>query len=458
MTEGQCRKITQNITEGIGCQAYRKNGDSALVSADEISPSALESCLSRAIALCPDNRSNREVSADELFSASPVTEQKVIPVAQGFDSLTPAQIRETLLTFHRELLSLAPEISHTTSLMVIHDEWQILRSDGSDVYFTMPRSLFRHEISHWAEGKNYTLDTVVVGSDFSIVTEKKQLDIIRARVRDRLERLRELVKAPHVAHGSYPILLDAHLTGGLVHEAFGHATESDSVFRGTIFSEKGLFRKGLRLGPESISITEGPVEYDWGFQPFSANGFPRKTVRLVKNGILHQALADHFTAAPVGAAPTGAERAESFSHAPIPRMSNIRLEIADTVPLDCDFEDVSAQQLYDFMLENRLAVPEREYLFLSGYKGGQVNSTSGDFVFNSSLIYRFLNGKAVLHKPAIFSGNILAVLNSIRLGIGRLHVRRSGMCGKNGQKVPTSGGGPLFTLIDPHPDIRIGGK
>ncbi len=458
MTQGQCQKISQHITEGMGCQIFRRNGDTALVSAEEISPASLQNCLQKAIALCPESRNQRKLTAEKLFSAPALTDRKILPVSHGFDTVSPAQAKEALLAFHRELMNLDTEISCSTSLTVIHEQWRILRSDGSDVHFTMPRSLFRHEMSLWAEGKNCTLHTGFVGNDFSILKEKDIQEMIRTRVKDRLVRLRELVHAPQIPHGSYPILLDAHLTGGLVHEAFGHAAESDSVFRGSILSENGRFRTGLRLGRENLSITESPVEYDWGFQPFSANGFPRENVILVKNGILHQALADHFTADPIGVIPTGAERAESFSHAPIPRMSNIRLEIADAVPWDCDFEDVSAQELYDFLLVNRIADPDREYLFLSGYRGGQVNSTSGDFVFNCSLMYRFAHGKAVLHKPAIFSGNIFAVLQSVRRGIGRLHVRRSGMCGKSGQKVPTSGGGPLFTLIDSHPDIRIGGK
>jgi len=310
----------------------------------------------------------------------------------------------------------------------------------------------------WSGGRNFTLPTVRVGNDCRAILDEQEKETIRRRAKARMPLLEALTTAPSVPHGSYRILIDAHLTGGLVHEAFGHAAESDAVYRGSILSDKGCFRRGMRVGPEKISIVDGPLDYDWGDQPFSADGFPRRTVTIVERGVLKEALADAFTARPIGAEPAGAERVQGYAFVPIPRMSNIRLEIEDCLPWECDFEDLSAQQLYHFLLQNHVVEPAEEVLFLSGYRGGQVNSTSGDFVFNCSLMFRLKNGQATLCAPTIFSGNIFAVLDSIRLGIGRRHLNRSGMCGKQGQKVPTSGGGPLFTLIDPHPDIRIGGR
>lgn len=458
MVDGREDTLSRQSIEGMGVQVYTRGGQSALVSADEVNESTLEGCIQQAIALCKDDGESRILHASGLWSTQPDQGERTISTEYDIESMSPETARQALLEIHQELKQISPDTPCRTSFLISEDEWRILRTDGTDVHFTVPRSLFRHEISCWQDGKNTTLSITWVGHDYSTIIYRDIREKLFHRSFALNGHLQHLMTAQPVDHGSYPLIIDAHLMGGLVHEAFGHAAEGDLVFKGSILSRDNKLNTGQRMGPETISIVDGPVDLDWGDQPFSANGFLRQTVRIVNQGLLCNALTDIFIAEPIGAFPTGAERVEDYRKPPIPRMSNIRLEMPIELPLVADLEDISARELYDLLLLHNIAEPSKKYLFLSGYRGGQVNSTSGDFVFQCAMIFVFWNGQVHLHPPAIFSGNIMAILNAIQMGFGRQHIRRSGMCGKRGQKVPTSGGGPFFTLIGQDPTIRIGGR
>jgi TldD protein len=258
--------------------------------------------------------------------------------------------------------------------------------------------------------------------------------------------------------GHYNIILDAGMAKGLAHEAFGHACESDRVIEGSALTRDRRYLVGEKVAAPGVSIVDFPMDGDWADQPFSSNGFVRKTVDIVKDGILTSALADIFSGPPMGITPTGSERLERFDHIPLPRMSNTRLEVADAVPWEREYGLVEAEELYDFLLERRLVDASETWLFLEGYRGGQVNSVTGDYVFNCSAIHRLEKGRVTTHPPAVFSGQVLETLASLRAAVGPLELQRMGMCGKDGQSVPSSGGGHLFTLFNACNGVTIGGN
>jgi TldD protein len=155
---------------------------------------------------------------------------------------------------------------------------------------------------------------------------------------------------------------------------------------------------------------------------------------------------------------TGAERAESYRHAPVPRMSNIRIEVEGALPAPGTFEDHGAEQVRDLLAGAGVFRRHPRVVFLSGYSGGQVNTATGDFVFNCKALYALSEDGVALHRPAIFSGSMFGALQSIREAFGPLLLDALGTCGKWGQSVPSSGGSHWFLVLDPHPDVRIGGK
>ena len=96
--------------------------------------------------------------------------------------------------------------------------------------------------------------------------------------------------------------------------------------------------------------------------------------------------------------------------------------------------------------------------YLSGYSGGQVNTSSGDFVFNCKAIYELSRDGVKLFRPAIFSGSMFGALGAIREAFGPLLLDAVGYCGKWGQSVPSSGGSHYLLALDPDPSVRIGGR
>jgi TldD protein len=201
---------------------------------------------------------------------------------------------------------------------------------------------------------------------------------------------------------------------------------------------------------------DGPLPGDFAFQPISSNGELRRTVHIVRNGLLDEALADTFSARSAGAEPSGAARVESYACLPMPRMTNTRIEVSNPLPLETDFDDVTPAQLRDILLDHGFMQPEERVLYLTGYKGGQVNTTLGDFVFNCTAIYDLADLK--LYQPAIFSGKVLSVLGAILAGIGDPLTNAPGICGKRGQSVPSSGGCHAFLVVDAHPEVVVGGR
>jgi TldD protein len=217
---------------------------------------------------------------------------------------------------------------------------------------------------------------------------------------------------------------------------------------------------GEQMAASRVTIIDGPVLGDYAYQPVSANGMPRQTVEILKDGILLGGLADLFSAKKVGVPVTGAERIESYRNLPVPRMTNIRISVANPIPFNTRFEMVSPEELREVLLSNGLMKPDESVLYLSGYKGGQVNPKDGDFVFNCACIYALNeldNGQPKLYQPAIFSGKVLSALHSILAGIGPILLDAQGQCGKNGQSVPSSGGANMVVVIDRNENVTIGG-
>jgi len=178
----------------------------------------------------------------------------------------------------------------------------------------------------------------------------------------------------------------------------------------------------------------------------------------VDHGRLSEALADCWSAGPAGVAAKGSARAESFRHAPQPRMSNIRIEVDGALPAPGDFESYGPEEVRDLLASAGVFRRHPRVVYLSGYSGGQVNTASGDFVFNCRAIYALGPQGIAFHKPAIFSGSMFGALHAVREAFGPLQLDATGYCGKWGQSVPSSGGSHYFLMLEPDAGVRLGGR
>jgi TldD protein len=101
--------------------------------------------------------------------------------------------------------------------------------------------------------------------------------------------------------------------------------------------------------------------------------------------------------------------------------------------------------------------PKGHFLLL-GYRGGQVNIKTGDFVFQCDGAVNLAEEELSIYNPGIFSGKILSVLESVKFSLGKAKTDAIGTCGKAGQMVPSSGGGSGYIFLDRNENIRLGGS
>jgi len=241
----------------------------------------------------------------------------------------------------------------------------------------------------------------------------------------------EAVAAPA---GEMPVVLGNGWAGVLLHEAVGHGLEGDFNRKGTsAFSS----RIGERVAAPGVTVVDdGAMNLRRGSLTIDDEGTPTGRTCLIEDGILKGYLQDRLNARLMGMAPTGNGRRESFAHAPMPRMTNTFM-LAGT-------EEPAA-------LIGRV----KDGIYAKSFGGGQVDITSGKFVFSCTEAYRIRGGKiAEPVKGATVIGDGPTVLTRVK-GIGNdLALDEGvGVCGKGGQSVPAGVGQPTL-LID---GLTVGG-
>ena len=255
-------------------------------------------------------------------------------------------------------------------------------------------------------------------------------DLAREAVRGALVNL-EAVDAPA---GPMPVVLAPGWPGVLLHEAVGHGLEGD-------FNRKGSSAFANRIGEQVAStsctvIDDGTLPDRRGSLTVDDEGTPTEPTVLIENGILKGYMQDKLNARLMGAAATGNGRRQSYAHQPMPRMTNTFMQPGDKEPA-----------------EIIAACPKGVYAVNFG--GGQVDITSGRFVFSATEAYLIENGKVTRPiRGATLIGNGPEVMTRVSMVGNDLSLDPGvGVCGKEGQAVPVGVGQPTL-LVD---EITIGG-
>jgi TldD protein len=256
---------------------------------------------------------------------------------------------------------------------------------------------------------------------------ERAIDIALAQALTNLES----VAAPA---GEMAVVLGPGWPGVLLHEAIGHGLEGDFNRKGTsAFSG----RIGERVAAPGVTVVDdGAIEQRRGSLTIDDEGTPTRRTCLIEDGILKGYLQDRLNARLMGMEPTGNGRRESFAHAPMPRMTNTFMLAGNDDP-------------------GELVERVKDGIFAKSFGGGQVDITSGKFVFSCTEAYRIRGGKiAEPVKGATLIGDGPTVLTRVT-GIGNdLELDEGiGVCGKGGQSVPAGVGQPTL-LVD---GLTVGG-
>jgi TldD protein len=234
--------------------------------------------------------------------------------------------------------------------------------------------------------------------------------------------------------GEMPVVMGSGWAGVLLHEAVGHGLEGDFNRKGTsAFSG----RIGERVAAPGVTVVDdGSIELRRGSLTIDDEGTPTRRNVLIEDGILKGYLQDRLNARLMGMSPTGSGRRESFAHAPMPRMTNTFMLAGNDEP-------------------EELIGRVKDGIYAKSFGGGQVDITSGKFVFSCTEAYRIRGGKiAEPVKGATLIGDGPTVLTKVS-GIGNdLALDEGvGVCGKGGQSIPAGVGQPTL-LID---GLTVGG-
>ena len=227
--------------------------------------------------------------------------------------------------------------------------------------------------------------------------------------------------------GEMTVVLGPGWPGILLHEAVGHGLEAD-------FNRKGVSAFSNRMGqlvasPLCTVVDDGTIANRRGSLNVDDEGVPTQRTVLIENGVLRAYLQDKLSSRLLRAAPTGNGRRESYQHIPMPRMTNTFM-----LPGGSDPEEIIRSV--------------SKGLYCAHFGGGQVDITSGNFVFSASESYLIEDGR--LTRPvrgATLIGNgpealryVSMVGNDLRLDEG------VGICGKEGQSVPVGVGIPTVRI------------
>jgi TldD protein len=310
----------------------------------------------------------------------------------------------------------------------IHGEFQavqIIRGDGARMADLRPLVRLNVSVVVERDGKRESGTCGLGGRENfdRLISQDTWQAAVDEALRQALLKL-DAVAAPA---GEMPVVLGAGWPGILLHEAIGHGLEGDFNRKKTsAFS--GLL--GQRVAAPGVTVVDDGTLHDRrGSLTIDDEGTPTNRTTLIEDGILVGYLQDRLNARLMGVRPTGNGRRESYAHAPMPRMTNTIMLNGTSSP------------------EEMIASVKRG-LYAVNFGGGQVDITSGKFVFSTSEAYLIEDGKITAPvKGATLIGNGPDALTKVEMIGGDMALDPGiGTCGKNGQGVPVGVGQPTLKM------------
>ena len=418
LEEGIVKSGSFNIDQGVGVRAV-SGEKTAFAYSDDISMPALASAAqaTRAIArqgAAQSVQAVRHSKGHDLYLPQD-------PIASLKDTDKVALL-ERLESYARAIDKRVIQVM--ASLAGEYEVVLVARSDGlvaADV-----RPLVRISVQVIAEENGNREQGVAGGGgrfDYAYFTDDVLRDYAAKAVHQALVNL----AAKPAPAGTMTVVLGAGWPGILLHEAIGHGLEGD-------FNRKGSSAFAGRIGervaaPGVTVVDDGTIARRRGSLNIDDEGNPTQCTVLIENGILKGYLQDNLNARLMNVPVTGNGRRESFAHIPMPRMTNTYMLNGDKNP-----EEIIASVKHG--------------LYAVNFGGGQVDITSGKFVFSAAEAYMIENGKISYPvKGATLIGNGPDVLTRVSM-IGNDMALDPGVgtCGKEGQSVPVGVGQPTLRI------------
>ncbi len=418
LEEGQVKSGSFNIDQGVGVRAVVGDKTAFAYSDDITLPAIRQAALAaRSIAL-----SGGEA---RIHAPVPISGRSLYAPIDPLASLTEADKVALLHRLEDYARALDPRVAQVmASLAGEYEVVFVTRLDGrlaADV-----RPLVRVSLQVIVEQDGRREQGTAGGGgrfDYAHFSDEVLRDYADKAVRQALVNL-EARPAPA---GSMTVVLGAGWPGILLHEAIGHGLEGD-------FNRKGSSAFSGRIGervaaPGVTVVDDGTLPNRRGSLNVDDEGTPTQCTVLIEDGILRGYMQDSLNARLMGLSPTGNARRESFAHLPMPRMTNTYMHAGSHDPQE-------------------IIASVKNGLYAVNFGGGQVDITSGKFVFSAAEAYMIEDGRVTYPvKGATLIGNGPDVLTRVSMIGNDMQLDPGvGTCGKEGQSVPVGVGQPTLRI------------
>ena len=424
LEDGIVKEGSFHLDQGVGVRA-QSGEKTGFAYSNAINEQALSAACRAARSIA---RSGQQGSV-QAFSASVF---KPLYIRDNpLDVLERSAKVELLKRIDRATRALDPRIQQVTvSLAGVWDQVLVVACDGSlsadirplvrfNVSVIVEQNGRRERGSHGGGGRTdyrYFLEQLDEHED-------RAISYAREALRQALVNL-EAIPAPA---GTLPVVLGPGWSGVLLHEAVGHGLEGD-------FNRKGSSAYSGRIGEQVASslctiVDDGTLEGRRGSLSVDDEGTPTRCTTLIENGVLKGYMQDKLNARLMGGASTGNGRRESYAHLTLPRMTNTYMLAGQSEP-------------------EEIIRSVKRGLYCASLGGGQVDITSGKFVFSTSEAYLIEDGRITVPvKGATLIGNGPEVMTRVSM-VGNDLALDSGVgtCGKDGQSVPVGVGQPTLKI------------
>jgi len=409
---------------GAGLRLVRGE-ETLFASGNDLSPESLLRLASGLASALPHGLPPREVPAVEPAAARPVSSVEIEPASVGMDAKVALLERAD-----RAARAFDPRVAQVSARY--RDSERRVLVANSDGLFSTDRNVYTTLLVSVVARDGDLVRTALkiasgtCGFELTEQTPPEELGRDAARI-----ACLQLGADPAPA-GTFTVVLSAKAGGTMVHEACGHGLEGDFAIKGlSVYAGK----VGQKVASSLVTVVDdGTIPGKRGSFAIDDEGTPSRRTVLIENGILKGFLHSRRTAAKLGEEPTGNGRRESFRHLPIPRMRNTII-----APGGDDPDEIIASV--------------EDGIFVTDMGGGEVDTTSGNFVFHCTEAYRIRGGKiAEPLRDVMLTGNGPEVLLKVDR-VGRDLGYQVGTCGKEGQGVPVADAQPTIRI----PGIVVGG-
>jgi len=426
LEEGRVKSGSFNIDQGVGVRVV-SGEKTAFAYSDDISLPALRDAAvaTRSIARAGGNGSAKAIAKNPSSRASSLRASSLYTPNDPISSLLDAEKVRILERLEQFARAIDPRVKEVMGrLSGEYEVVMVARHDGviaADVRPLVHIGLTiiaeqngRREQGHTGGGGRY---------DYHYFTDDVLRNIAAAGVREALINL----DARPAPAGQMTVVLGAGWPGILLHEAIGHSLEGDFNRKGSsVFSE----RIGERIAADDVTVVDdGTIQDRRGSLNIDDEGNPSQRNVLIENGILKGYMQDTLNARLMKTAVTGNARRESYAHIPMPRMTNTYM-------------------LGGTRSKEEIVASIKRGLYAVNFGGGQVDTTSGKFVFSASEAYMVEDGKILYPVVgATLIGNGIESLKHITMIGNDMQLDSGvGVCGKEGQSVPVGVGQPTLMI------------